>query len=558
MSKRLPIIVCALALVTAACGSIPDGEIVAGEGARFVPFVAEFLDDAGLGNSVAVDAEGVPYASYWIFPAELKEGEIPVGRPLGSPYIVTDDQEPKEGAAVGVASLSAEGVWTRGAAAQVRETPSGVYIPYGPAFERSLIGDTAENTNGTDIAIDGSGAKHVVWTGQNGVFYAGGTDAFAVERVYSAGFDLRKAGPVGRPSVTTDDSGAPWVAYTVNAADQEVRVATKSGDAWQTQTVATVQQCAGCPQPLPARIGVTSGGPMVAWVDTEAGSVMASTLDGNEWVATEVGAGGGQGLDMAVDADGNALLSFYDGDGGVQLARQTGASWSLTTIADAQPADLEALGNFAPTTGIAVDSDGALVAAWDDADGVKFATSEDGESFTPVDTLDTIGGRSPSVGVSADGSNIFLAWYDVEGQNLRFGVQGDVADLAVAAPSPTVAPDQVPAPAPDGGGGGDCGADGEIRLDIVAKGIAWDTTCLVGPAGEAFTVNVDNQDAGIPHNFDLLTEEGGDQIGATAVEPGIVQQTLDIDPLDVGEYHYVCDVHPNMTGTLVTVEVKGG
>ncbi|MDH4112262.1 MAG: hypothetical protein OEV60_06190, partial [Actinomycetota bacterium] len=130
MSKRLPIIVCALALVTAACGSIPDGEIVAGEGARFVPFVAEFLDDAGLGNSVAVDAEGVPYASYWIFPAELKEGEIPVGRPLGSPYIVTDDQEPKEGAAVGVASLSAEGVWTRGAAAQVRETPSGVYIPY--------------------------------------------------------------------------------------------------------------------------------------------------------------------------------------------------------------------------------------------------------------------------------------------------------------------------------------------------------------------------------------------------------------------------------------------
>ena len=61
--------------------------------------------------------------------------------------------------------------------------------------------------------------------------------------------------------------------------------------------------------------------------------------------------------------------------------------------------------------------------------------------------------------------------------------------------------------------------------------------CLVAPAGEAFTVNIDNQDAGIPHNFDLLTEEGGDEIGKTAVEPGPVQQTLDVDPLDAGEYY---------------------
>ena len=133
VSTRLPTILCVLALAAAGCGSIPEGEVVAGEGVRFVPFVAEFLDDAGLGNSVAVDAEGVPSISYWIFPAELEEGEIPVGRPIGAPYITTDPPEPKDGAAVGVASLSADGVWTRGAAAQVRETPSGVVIPYGPA-----------------------------------------------------------------------------------------------------------------------------------------------------------------------------------------------------------------------------------------------------------------------------------------------------------------------------------------------------------------------------------------------------------------------------------------
>ena len=140
---RLPTLLIALALVAAACGSIPEGEVVSGEGDRFVPFVAEFLDDSGLGNSLVVDPEGVPSTSYLIFPAVLEEGEIPVGRPLGAPYITTDDQKPKDGAAVGVASLSAEGVWTRGAAAQVRETPSGVSIPFGPAVEPSLVGATA-------------------------------------------------------------------------------------------------------------------------------------------------------------------------------------------------------------------------------------------------------------------------------------------------------------------------------------------------------------------------------------------------------------------------------
>ena len=37
-----------------------------------------------------------------------------------------------------------------------------------------------------------------------------------------------------------------------------------------------------------------------------------------------------------------------------------------------------------------------------------------------------------------------------------------------------------------------------------------------------------------------------------------MQQTLDVDPLDAGEYFYVCDVHPNMTGTLAASIGGGG
>jgi hypothetical protein len=563
VSTRLPTILCVLALAAAGCGSIPEGEVVAGEGVRFVPFVAEFLDDAGLGNSVAVDAEGVPSISYWIFPAELEEGEIPVGRPIGAPYITTDPPEPKDGAAVGVASLSADGVWTRGAAAQVRETPSGVVIPYGPAFEQALVGATAQNTNGTDIAVDGDGGKHVVWTGQNGIYYAGGPDPFSVERVFDYGFGLRTAGPLGRASVAVDDAGEPMVAYTLSArGGQEVRLATRSGDAWTSETVATVPRCTGCPPPMPTRVGVTSDGPVVAWVDTAAGAVNVSSRQGDDWAATEVAGGvSGQGLDMAVDADGNPLLTFFDDDGGVQLARQSGSGWSLTKIADAQPADPEGVGNLAPTTSIAVDDEGAMVAAWDDADGVILATSDDGETFTPLETLDTIGGRAPSVGVSPDGSNVYMAWYDAEGENLRFGVQGEFGELAVAAPSPTPEPGQATPPA-NGGDGGECGADGEIQLDIVASGVSFDTSCLVGPADEAFQINFDNQDDAAqtgPHNVAIYVDESAaESLFVGELVNGPEQVTYDVDPIEAGTYYFHCDVHPTMFGTFAAIEAGGG
>lgn len=563
VSTRLPIILCVLALAAAGCGSIPEGEVVGGEGVRFVPFVAEFLDDAGRGNAVAVDAEGVPYTSYWIFPAELEEGEIPVGRPIGAPYITTDDPEPKDGAAIGVASLSAEGVWTRGAAAQVRETPTGVSIPYGPAFEQGLVGATAENTNGTDIAIDGEGGKHVVWTGQNGIYYAGGTDSFSVEQVFDYGFGLRRAGPLGRASIAVDEEGDPLVAYTVTARGQEVRVATRSGDVWTTETVASIPRCTGCPPPMPTRVGMTSAGPTVAWVDTAAGAVNVSSLQGDEWVATEVAGGvSGQGLDMAVDGEGTAILTFFDDDGGVQLARQDGVGWSLVKIADAQPGEPEGVGNLAPTTSIAVEDQGAMVAAWDDADGVVLATSDDGETFTPLETLDTIGGRAPSVGMSPDGANVYAAWYDVEGANLRFGVQGELAELAVAAPSPTVDPADV-APPVDGGNGGECGADGELLLDVEAQaGNVFSTNCLVGPAGEEFSINYANVDeTGTPHNIHVLVQEGGESVVMTDLLPAPVEEEVPVGPVDGGEpaYYFQCDAHPTtMFGQLAFVAGGGG
>lgn len=566
MSKRLLILTCAAALFLVACSDTTPGDVAPGTGVRFVPLVVDFSDDAGLGNAVAVDKDGVPFSSYLIFPAVLEQGDIPVSRPIGAPYIKTAATAPstdnpdgvpgKEGAAVGVASVAADQVVTRGGAAQVQDTPPGITIAYGPATEPSLIGATAENTNGTDIAVDATGGKHVVWTGRDGIYYGLGpaTGSFAVEQVYAYGGQLRTAGPIGRASVTADADDNPWVAYAVLTQKLEIRVATKKGDAWTTTTVDSMALCNGCPPPGPTRIGVTPDGPVVAYADPASKTLKLARLNGDTWTTETVTSGVAPvGLDLAVDSDGVIYLSYYDGAGAVNLSVGRDGAWTTSKAADAELGDAAGgRGNFAETTGVAVDDSATVyVTFYDAASDSVMLSSGDGTTFTPIATSDTRLGAYPSVAVTPDGSTVFVTWYGQLNQDLRLGVQGDVQDLQVAAPSPT--PTGGAAPAPDA----TCGQDGKVALDVAAVGLAFDTQCLVATSGAPFTVTFDNPDA-IAHNFDLLSAAGGDQIGATELAVGPAKQELKVDTLDAGTYYFQCDAHPtSMFGNLVVVKGKG-
>ena len=118
----------ALVVLATACGSIPPSEVQAPEGRQFIPMVPDSIDDVGLAPSVALDSEGLPTISYFGFPAQLEEGEIPVARPVGSPFLTTEDGD--EAGAVLLVSLTPEQIWNRGAIAQPRETPTGVPVPF--------------------------------------------------------------------------------------------------------------------------------------------------------------------------------------------------------------------------------------------------------------------------------------------------------------------------------------------------------------------------------------------------------------------------------------------
>jgi plastocyanin len=85
--------------------------------------------------------------------------------------------------------------------------------------------------------------------------------------------------------------------------------------------------------------------------------------------------------------------------------------------------------------------------------------------------------------------------------------------------------------------------------DVVvrAEDMAFDPDTLELSAGEEQTLVIDNRDEGVNHNIHI---EGAPEPNKTPLEQGLSQQALTVT-LDAGEYEFVCDIHPNMTGTLV-------
>jgi hypothetical protein len=525
---RTAVVASLVVLLGAACSSIPTSEVEGPQGRQFIPMIPDSIDDVGLWPSVTVDAEGLPAITYFGFTAPLEEGEIPTVRPVGSPLLQTEDGD--DAGAVLLASLAPSQIWNRGAVAQPRETPAGLTIPFGPATEPSLASLTPPAAKGTDIAFAGTDI-HAAWTVDTGVWYGLGPD-----------FEI---GPVeetpnaGAPSIVVDGAGAPLVAYTVAGATPEVRVAEFVDDRWLITPVASLSSCVeGCPPP--ASIAMAGDTPVVLVADPGSGDLIAARREGDTWATEVVATGVSGGASLA--AAGDTIAISFATETGVSIASGTFGSWTIDEVAQA---------TGVVSTTVAVDGEGTTWVAWEDGDGIHLASSaEDG--FQEVEVSGTDGGTSPSLAVTEDGASVFLAWYDPESGDLRLGAYAEVEDLLVAAQSP---PPQVAAAPPAEG----CGEDGQPILEITAQGTAFDKNCLVAPAAEAFDVTFHNEDAGIVHNFAILTEAGGEQIAATELKPGTYTDELPVDPLEEADLYFVCEAHPDvMFGSFVVAGAGGG
>jgi plastocyanin len=117
--------------------------------------------------------------------------------------------------------------------------------------------------------------------------------------------------------------------------------------------------------------------------------------------------------------------------------------------------------------------------------------------------------------------------------------------------TPATAGDGEGSPPPDGGGpSAPPGAQ-----TVVARGIAFDIKALDVAAGEAFTIFMINEDPpNTPHDIDIRSQDGATLQNQREI-PGGESVAYEYEPLDSGEYVFICSIHPipAMTGT-VTVQ----
>jgi plastocyanin len=95
-------------------------------------------------------------------------------------------------------------------------------------------------------------------------------------------------------------------------------------------------------------------------------------------------------------------------------------------------------------------------------------------------------------------------------------------------------------------------ADANGAIAISAHNLRFSTSCMVAPAGTAFTVRLTNLD-GEPHNVAIFRDAGfSDPIvkGDLFAGPNVTKD-IAVPALDAGTYYFQCIVHPaDMKGTL--------
>ena len=101
---------------------------------------------------------------------------------------------------------------------------------------------------------------------------------------------------------------------------------------------------------------------------------------------------------------------------------------------------------------------------------------------------------------------------------------------------------------PEGGGPASGGGAITGDVNITAQGIAFVETSFTATADTPFTIAFANEDAGVPHNIELINGSGT-TVFKGDIFNGVATRTYNVTAQPAGEYTFKCIVHPGMTGT---------
>jgi plastocyanin len=85
---------------------------------------------------------------------------------------------------------------------------------------------------------------------------------------------------------------------------------------------------------------------------------------------------------------------------------------------------------------------------------------------------------------------------------------------------------------------------------VTAQGVAFDRTQLAVPAGRSFPLLFENRD-GAPHNVRIYDDAGAQPLFVGEIFGGPSSRTYEVPAIPAGTHRFRCDVHPEMSGTVV-------
>ena len=97
------------------------------------------------------------------------------------------------------------------------------------------------------------------------------------------------------------------------------------------------------------------------------------------------------------------------------------------------------------------------------------------------------------------------------------------------------------------------GVPEDTFINLIALNILFDQRALTASVGGSVTVRLDNQDAGVLHNFAFFTDQSASTVifqGEIFPGPDVMEYTFEAPA--AGTYFFRCNVHPDtMTGSFV-------
>jgi plastocyanin len=100
-------------------------------------------------------------------------------------------------------------------------------------------------------------------------------------------------------------------------------------------------------------------------------------------------------------------------------------------------------------------------------------------------------------------------------------------------------------------GGASCSPNG-TQLQVTALDGKFDKTCLAAPANQAFTIEFNNLDRGIPHNVAIYrTDTDDNALFKGELIEGPKKTTYNVPALPAGNFVFRCDPHPDMHGSFI-------